>query len=368
MGAVVIDALSGRQVPGGPEETNATQPLVHYLTQRLGWPPNQIMVHPQWRVPKNPSGNRPSGYPVDLAIFDAAEHRGDPRHIRIVAECKAPDVNEGIRQLKTYLSLEPEARLGIWFNGLQHRLIYKLADRFVISEYGPIPRPSDPLLPSGNKLPRRFKDLSPPPNMGEIFRRLRDQIAAQDTKVNRDEFILNDLANLLVCKIADEQLGEIEPERHLAFQIAGDEEVTEVAIKRFFEDVRQRLPSVFTDESDQLHIDKASLYAVVRGLEPYRLLGYDRHAVGTAFQVLRGRALRGEEGAYFTPPPVVDCVVRIMAPDHNSRLIDPACGTGGFLAAALDYVFEHVDGRKGLPDKIKWSTKRDLGSQSAACR
>jgi hypothetical protein len=33
--------------------------------------------------------------------------------------------------------------------------------------------------------------------MGEIFRGLRDQIAAQDTHVNRDEFILNDLANLL---------------------------------------------------------------------------------------------------------------------------------------------------------------------------
>ena len=72
--------------------------------------------------------------------------------------------------------------------------------------------------------------------MGEIFWRLRDQIAAQDSHVNRDEFILNDLANLLVCKIADEQLGEIDPERHLAFQLAGDAAATAYAIREFFQD------------------------------------------------------------------------------------------------------------------------------------
>jgi hypothetical protein len=39
MRAVVIDALSGRQVVAGPEELDATQPLANFLTQRLGWHP-----------------------------------------------------------------------------------------------------------------------------------------------------------------------------------------------------------------------------------------------------------------------------------------------------------------------------------------
>ncbi len=359
MRAVVIDALSGRQVPAGPEEVDATQPLIYYLTQRLGWNPRQMMARPQWRVPKSPSGSRTAGYPCDIAIFDSPEHVGDPRHVRVLCECKAPNIDEGIDQLKTYLSLEPEARLGIWFNGQRHTLVFKLADRFVVSEYSPIPRPTDPLTPAEANPPRTYDDLLPPPNMGEIFWRLRDRIAAQDTKVNRDEYILNDLANLLVCKIADEQLGESEPERHLAFQSAGGPELTAQALRHFFQDVKQRLPSVFTDESDRIHIDDASLFAVVKGLEHYRLLGYDRHAVGTAFQILRGRALQGEEGAYFTPPPVVDCVVRIVDPDHKSRLIDTACGTGGFLAAALDHVFEAVDQRPGLSAEVKLRTKRD---------
>lgn len=186
----------------------------------------------------------------------------------------------------------------------------------------------------------RYGDLVPPPNLGEIFRRLRDRIAAQDSRVNRDELILDDLANLLLCKIADEQAGEIDPGRPLAFQVF--ETDSAAAVRRFFLDVRSRLAAVFGD-ADHLHLDDESLSAVVRTLQPYRLLGNDRHVVGKAFQILRGRALKGEEGAYFTPAALVDCVVSILDPGPSSRVIDPACGTGGFLAATLDHVGEEAE-------------------------
>ena len=75
------------------------------------------------------------------------------------------------------------------------------------------------------------------------------------------------------------------------------------------------------------------------------------------------RALKGEEGAYFTPPPLVDCVVQVLGPDHRSRLIDPACGTGGFLAASLDYVFETVDAREGVSADAKARAKRDWAQE-----
>jgi hypothetical protein len=198
--SVVIDALSGRQILAGEEERDATQPFVFYLTQRLGWDPNQLMTRPQWRVPKTPSGPRTSGYPVDIALFDSSKSKGDPDHVRILVECKAPNEREGITQLKTYLSHEPEARLGIWFNGKSHVLVYKTADGFSLNRYAPVPRPSDPLSPTAAREPIRFTDLVPPPNLNEIFLRLRDRIAAQDSHVNRDEFILNDLSNLLICK------------------------------------------------------------------------------------------------------------------------------------------------------------------------
>ncbi len=346
MRSLVVDALSGREVIAGPEERDATQPFVFYLTQRLGWHPKQIITRPQWRVPKSPSSPRSSGYPVDIAIFDSEEYAGDPDHIQIIVECKAPSEDQGIGELKTYLGLEPEARLGIWFNGEKHVLVWKVADGFSVDRYGPVPRSTDPLAPTESQPPLRYVDLVPPPNLGEIFRRLRDRIAAQDTHVNRDEFILNDLANLLVCKIADEQEGQLEPNRPMAFQLAGSQKATAESIRRYFTEIKNRLTSVFTDRDERLHIDDESLEEVVRTLQAYILLDHDRHAVGTAFQVLRGRALKGEEGSYFTPPPLVDCVVSILDPDHGTRLVDPACGTGGFLAAALDHVFTGIDNKK----------------------
>ncbi len=356
-----MDALSGRQLLAGDEELDATQPFVFFLTQRLGWDPRQIMSRPQWRVPRTPSGSRTAGFPVDLAIFDSPERCGDPDHLRILVECKAPSETEGVDQLKTYLGLEPEARLGIWFNGRSHALVYKLATGgFSVNRYAPVPRPHDPLAPVAAEKPLCYGDLAPPPNLGETFRRLRDRIAAQDTHVNRDEFILEDLANLLICKIADEQYGELEPDRPMAFQVAGSPAATAGAMRNFFSEVRARLRSVFTDDTERLHIDDDSLQTVVLTLQPYRLLGHDRHAVGRAFQILRGRALKGEEGAYFTPPALVDAAVSILGPDHDSRVLDPACGTGGFLAAALDHVFESIDARRIPADaksqaKHRWS-------------
>lgn len=363
MRSVVIDALSGRQIIAGEEETEATQPLVYYLTQRLGWNPKQLMTRPQWRVPKTPSGSRASGYPVDVAIFDEPEHVGSPDHVRILVECKAPTEDEGITQLKTYLALEPEARLGIWFNGTSHALVYRLESGFVVNRFAPIPKPGDPLSPTKSKEPIRFKDLIPPPVLGEIFSKLRDQIAAQDSHVNRDEFILNDLANLLICKISDEQSGELDPERPMAFQLAATRAATAEAIRRLFSDTRGKLRSVFVDTSDILHLDDASIENVVRTLQAYRLTGHDRHAVGDAFQVLRGRALKGDEGAYFTPPALVDCVVSIMDPDHSAKVIDPACGTGGFLAATLDHVFASIDGNTRASAKAKEDAKHRWASE-----
>jgi type I restriction enzyme M protein len=235
--------------------------------------------------------------------------------------------------LKTYLTLEPEARLGIWFNGQKHALVYKLQTGFHVDYHSRIPRPEDPISPAAKRSLLRFCDLQEPPNLGGVFLRLRDYIAAQDTRVNRDEFILNDLANLLICKISDEQEGELSPDRPMGFQLSGSRNVSAAAIRKYFAKVKAALPSVFTDETDQLHIDDSSLEEVVRTLQNWRLLGHNRQAVGSAFQVLRGRALKGQEGAYFTPPPLVDCVVSILSPDHSTNLIDPAAGTGGFLAA-----------------------------------
>src|SRR6059036_3606432 len=46
-------------------------------------------------------------------------------------------------------------------------------------------------------------------------------------------------------------------------------------------------------------------------------------------------------GQYFTPRPLIQAIVDVMHPEPGQRICDPACGTGGFLLAAHDYITHH---------------------------
>jgi type I restriction enzyme M protein len=46
-------------------------------------------------------------------------------------------------------------------------------------------------------------------------------------------------------------------------------------------------------------------------------------------------------GQYFTPRPLIQAIVDAMAPRPGTTICDPACGTGGFLLAAHDYIVKH---------------------------
>ena len=46
-------------------------------------------------------------------------------------------------------------------------------------------------------------------------------------------------------------------------------------------------------------------------------------------------------GQYFTPRPLIQAVVDVMRPEPDTTICDPACGTGGFLLAAHDYIVAH---------------------------
>lgn len=65
----------------------------------LGWSRDQVQCpspksnDKEWRVPKNPSeshkrekGNSFNGYPVDMALFDSVEGKGDWQHCKIIIE------------------------------------------------------------------------------------------------------------------------------------------------------------------------------------------------------------------------------------------------------------------------------------------
>ena len=64
----------------------------------------------------------------------------------------------------------------------------------------------------------------------------------------------------------------------------------------------------------------------------------DKDVNGLAFQKFLGRHAKGGRGQFFTPDPVIDFCVQIIQPKPYETIIDPACGTGGFLFSTLNYI------------------------------
>lgn len=358
----VPDKASGRLVPAGPEEVDATQPLLEALIEECGWLPGQIASRPQWRVSPSPSDKRK--WPVDVAIFESPQTARMEDHIRIICECKRPDEATGVQQLKTYLDREPHARVGVWFNGTDHAIIYKVDNDYVRAPLGtPLPRPGEGMHLAGRP-PLAYPDLRKAPSLVPLFRRIRNRLAAQDTEVNRDEHILPDLSTLLLLKILDEQANRLAKTRPLMFQVAATREATANKVVQFLQDQVAQHADIFGGTAVDLAIDHDSIAYVVEELQNYKLLSNDDDAIASAFQVIRGKAYKGEEGQYFTPPSVVRLAVAAVNPTSDDRVIDPACGSGSFLAAALHHVVEQLADAVGRDTADFGTAKKDWSAQN----
>ena len=62
---------------------------------------------------------------------------------------------------------------------------------------------------------------------------------------------------------------------------------------------------------------------------------------GDAYEGLLQKNAEDAAGQYFTPRPLIDAVVEAIRPEPGLTICDPACGTGGFLLAAHDYIAKH---------------------------
>jgi type I restriction enzyme M protein len=66
--------------------------------------------------------------------------------------------------------------------------------------------------------------------------------------------------------------------------------------------------------------------------------------------------VKGGAGQYFTPRPLIAAIVEVMAPQPNLTICDPACGTGGFLLAAHDYLAKHHQLDRAQKKQLKSGT------------
>ena len=68
----------------------------------------------------------------------------------------------------------------------------------------------------------------------------------------------------------------------------------------------------------------------------------DRHTFGNIYeQILKDLQSAGNAGEFYTPRAVTTFMVDRLAPQLEEKVLDPACGTGGFLTNVIEYKREH---------------------------
>lgn len=335
----LTDFISGKSIKDGPEEREAVQVFARMLVEDYGYPKAHIQTRPQHRVKVRPSDTKKE-YPIDIAVFGNEKKIEDDLYI--VIECKKKDRKDGKTQLQDYLRF-CKATLGVWFNGHERLFLKKIekGGRVLFEEIPNIPLFGQRVDDVG--LFKR-KDLKPATNLKAVFKTMRNFLAANAVGITRDEVFAQQLIMLIFCKIYDERFTK--PSDMMTFRAGVEEEPKEIRdrIVSLFGLVKKQYSDVI-EASDSVQLDPVSLTHIVGALQQYALTECERDAVGEAFETFIGPSLKGPQGQFFTPRNVVKMVVDMVDPQPDERIIDPACGSGGFLVEALRHVWRSVEER-----------------------
>lgn len=82
-----------------------------------------------------------------------------------------------------------------------------------------------------------------------------------------------------------------------------------------------------------LELDDFTIFNIVQKLQGYSLVNtteniHGADIKGTVYEQMVGNTFRGELAQFFTPRELVDFMVDFVRPDRESKILDPACGSG----------------------------------------
>lgn len=112
--------------------------------------------------------------------------------------------------------------------------------------------------------------------------------------------------------------------------------------KLLFQDAVQTYPIYNDREVSILINDNDCIIEVVKKLEPWSFLGTGDDIKGAVYEIFLKSTLRGDFDQYFTPREIVDFMVKFADPKIDDIILDPACGSGGFLIQSFLYINQKI--------------------------
>ncbi len=355
----VLDYIDGQTQRNETPEEYVRQEIAKSLVREYGYAKRDIEVEfTLWLGSRKPR--------ADLVIFPPkADHLQEKADI--IVECKAQTVKsadrkEGVGQLQSYMAACTNVTFGMWTNGIE-RFCYRRVIRnsqVVIDEV-----PDIPACGRGAEEAERphFDQLKPATSDALLFafRRCHNYIAGNQGLQKPQAFW--ELLKLIFCKIHDERSSD-EVEFYAApNERAGVNGPVKVRnrIEGLFSEVKADYPQIFK-ASESIELEPRVLAYLVSQLQMYSLLESDIDVKGRAYEEIVGSNLRGDRGEFFTPRNICQLAVEMLDPGEKDLILDPACGTGGFLITAMNHVIRKIhaaelDRWKGNVERAEKTTR-----------
>lgn len=290
--------------------------------------------------------------PRDSGLADIVVLQEDLQHPYMIFEVKRPQRTAGLEQLKSYCNAEG-APIGVWSNGNEIIRLHR-------------------------EEPNIFVEIPRIPKAGETLRDIlterwnlrwleeHDELKQGKTTLKKilldlEELVLgnagvkafDEIFKLIYAKLYDEWNGINNPNYQLEFFV-GDRSPEQVkrAITQLLDGAKRTWGGVF-EPTDRIELRDTHLKICVSFLQKIKLFNSNLQIIDEAFEYLIPEVSKKKEGQFFTPRPVVDMVVKMLNPKPHEFLIDPACGSGGFLLHSVMWVAGGVITGKELPTPAK---------------
>lgn len=351
-----LDYISGNRV----KETNkelVRQRIVRALIHEYGFSPEDM--ENDFSI-----GGRKK---VDVAIFSHDKGHTIENLSRVVLCRPEPNVGKNTIRIRDFeqaandldeleiLMRDVEAvKYGLWTNGLEFFFLEKDPKRFETkcNPLGDWPM-AEESVGTKDVVSNAHTRVADQEMLKITFRRCHNFIHGNEGMPKDAAFW--QFLYLIFCKMHDEGLRAKQRQAWQCRFWAGPKEQFEVegrkAIRKridsLFTEVKQEYKSIFRG-NEEISLSDRALSFIVSELARYDFTRTDVDAKGVAYQELVGVNLRGDRGQYFTPRGVVKLVIEMLNPKESETLLDPACGTGGFLVATLKLLLDKFRKEGGI--------------------
>lgn len=313
-----------------PEEI-VRQLFLDQLVRKYGYPKNLIEIE------------KKVNFGREIKRADIVVYRNDEITPKIIIEVKAPNVDNDIQQLKSYLNAEG-APVGLALNGKTRLILYRPYPRDFDDTLDDIPS-HDEEVEDVLKKKKTLKDLRVV-DLKATIKALEELVLANSGHDSFDEIF-----KLIYAKLFDEREALNRENQELNFRKSptGKPEETKKKIDELFELAKNEWPDIF-ERTEKIKLSATHLSVCVGELQDIQLFGSNLRIIDEAFEYLLPDVAKGKKGQYFTPRIVIDMCVRMLKPKNREFVIDTACGSAGFLVHAMQHVWESMNNEKSRGD------------------